>query len=190
MTYATPTPLSQTEELPQVTHTQRHYTGRIINVRVDTLTPPNAETPAPTREVVEHPGGVCVLPQLPDGRYLLVRQYRHPLGEWLLEFPAGKLDVAGEAPLAAVQRELWEETGYQAQHWQALSVMVTAPGFCDEKIHLYKATGLTLDPTYTPPDPNEDTRPVAMSADELLNAARTGALVDGKSLALLAWLTA
>lgn len=178
-----------TEALPQVTHSQRHYTGRIISVRVDTLTPPTPDAPAPSREVVEHPGGVCVLPQLPDGRYLLVRQYRHPLGEWLLEFPAGKLDVAGEAPLVAVQRELWEETGYTAQTWEPLTVMVTAPGFCDEKIHLFKATGLALDPTYTPPDPNEDTRPVAMHAHELLHAARTGQLVDGKSLALLAWLT-
>ncbi len=95
------------------------------------------------REVVEHPGAVAVVPLLPNGRVVLVRQYRHAAGQALLEIPAGTLDQPGESLEAAATRELAEETGYQAAELRELVTFYTAPGFCTERITLFLATGLT-----------------------------------------------
>ena len=91
--------------------TERIYEGKIINLRRDMVRLPNGKEAS--REVVEHPGAVAIVPVLPDGRILLVRQFRHPVGQILLEIPAGKLD-AGEDPDVCAVRELEEETGYRA----------------------------------------------------------------------------
>ena len=93
------------------------------------------------RQVVKHPGAVVILPQLADGRLLPIAQYRCAVGETVLEFPAGTLEP-GEAPLACARRELIEETGYRADHWHALGTIYSSPGFCDERLHLFLASGL------------------------------------------------
>jgi ADP-ribose pyrophosphatase len=173
--------LVQEETLSQ----QRLHEGRVINLRVDSVK--NAFGQTVVREVVEHPGGVCVLPLLPDGRFVLVRQYRYPTGQFLLEFPAGKLDVKGEPPFEAIQRELLEETGYTSASWQALGTIYTAPGFCNEKIYLYQATGLQLAPNRLGPQEDEALEPVLMSEAEVRQAMAAFEIQDGKTLALLAY---
>ncbi len=118
------------------------FRGHIINLRVDDAILPNGKHA--TREVVEHPGGVCVAALTDENELLFVRQFRYPYGEVLLELPAGKLDRNGEDPLSAGQRELREETGATAAVYRSLGKLYPSPGYCDEIIHLYLAQGLTF----------------------------------------------
>lgn len=115
------------------------YAGKIVKVRQDRVRLPDGREA--TRDVVEHPGAVAVVPVLPDGRIVLVRQYRHPVGKILLEIPAGKLDP-GEAPEACARRELEEETGFQAGKLTKLAAFYSGPGFTDELLYLYRAEEL------------------------------------------------
>jgi ADP-ribose pyrophosphatase len=117
------------------------FHGRLLKVRRDKVVLPNGvET---TRELIRHPGAVAIVPVLEDGSIVFVKQYRYPVGTVLYELPAGKLEP-GEDPDACAPRELSEETGYDAARLEYLTSIVTTPGFTDEVIHLYKATGLTL----------------------------------------------
>lgn len=125
------------------------FKGRIINLRVDQARLPNGRTAS--REVVEHPGGVCIAALTEQNELLFVRQFRYPYGEVLLELPAGKLDV-GEDPLEAGKRELKEETGAAARDYTDLGKLYPSPGYCGEVIHMYMATGLS----YGEMNPDED----------------------------------
>jgi ADP-ribose pyrophosphatase len=147
---------------------QHQYTGSVISVKKDTVINPQGETVF--RDVVTHPGGVCVL----------------PIGQILLEAPAGKLDVAGEAPFEAIQRELWEETGYNATHWEPWGFIYTAPGFCNERIYLYKAWGLveSSDPRPVIEDEAIEAKPYTWEA--LKQRIVANQVEDAKTLALLA----
>jgi len=116
------------------------YDGKILKLRFDTVTLPDGKLS--TREIVEHPGAVAIVPITADGRIVLVRQYRHAIGALMLEIPAGKLDP-GEDPLTCAYRELEEETGYSAGSLRYLSSVYTTPGFTNEKIHLYVASQLS-----------------------------------------------
>ncbi len=118
------------------------YAGRIINLRVDEARLPNGQLAL--REVVEHPGGVCVAALTADRELLFVRQFRYPYGEILLELPAGKLDRTGEDPLEGGKRELLEETGATAASYRSLGRLYPTPGYCDEIIYLYLAEDLTF----------------------------------------------
>ena len=126
------------------------FRGHVINLRVDDILLPNGN-PA-TREVVEHPGGVCVAALTDERELLFVRQFRYPYGEVLLELPAGKLDRGGEDPLEAGKRELREETGAVANRYRSLGKLYPSPGYCDEIIHLYLAEDLSFGEN----DPDED----------------------------------
>lgn len=114
------------------------FKGKIINLRVDNVSLPNGETA--TREVVEHPGGVGIV-ALDGDDILLVRQYRRPYDELVLEIPAGKLNY-GENHKECGIRELEEETGYKAGKFSYLGYNYPTPGFCNEKIHIYLAEDL------------------------------------------------
>ncbi|MFT5290592.1 MAG: ADP-ribose pyrophosphatase [Planctomycetota bacterium] len=96
-------------------------------------------------DIVAHGGAVAVLPLLDDGNVILVRQYRHAIGDWLLEIPAGRLEP-GEAPAEAAIRELEEETGYRAKNLVSLGNLLPAPGFCSESLALFAASDLSVVP--------------------------------------------
>ena len=118
------------------------YEGKIINLRRDTALLPNGNTAL--REVVEHPGGVCVAALTDNDEVLFVKQFRYPYFETILEIPAGKRDKSGEDPLACGIRELKEETGATAQKFISLGELYPTPGYCGEIIWLYAATGLSF----------------------------------------------
>jgi ADP-ribose pyrophosphatase len=158
---------------------ERVYTGNILDLEVDrVLMPSGLEA---TREVVRHPGAAVVLPLHGDGRVVLVKQFRYPSAEILLELPAGKIDP-GESPAECIARELAEETGWRATSIHELGSFLTTPGFSDEVLHAFVATGLELAVEITP-DPDEAIHIVTMDVDEAIAACRTGRIRDGKTLA-------
>ena len=115
------------------------FKGQLLHVVRDTITLPNGR--AGTREYIKHPGAACIVAEFEDGKLLLERQYRYPMGKVMIEFPAGKLDL-GENPLVAAQRELKEETGYWARSWHTLGHMHPLIAYADEIIHIFHANGL------------------------------------------------
>lgn len=117
------------------------YRGRILNLRVDTVELPDGRTAK--REIVEHAGAVIIVPLKQDGQLLLVRQYRSATGRTALELPAGNIEPGEELESAAL-RELQEETGYKAKELVRLCSFFSTPGFSDEELHLFFASGLTL----------------------------------------------
>ena len=157
-----------------------HFRGRIINLRVDDVELPDGNTSV--REIIEHPGGVCVAALTPDGRLPFVRQYRYAYRENVLELPAGKLEK-GEEPFAAAQRELREETGFTAEKWDFLGAIETSPGFLTEKLYLYLARGLTGGTMDL--DEGEFLEPVRCPLEEAAAMAADGRLSDAKTLAVL-----
>ena len=131
------------------------------------------------RDCVVHPGAVAILPMDPRGQILLIRQFRPATGRWLLEIPAGTLEK-GEHPLACAKRELIEETGFAARKWKKLGVIFTAPGFCTEKIHLYKAWDLV--PAFAEKDEDEYIKVTRMSMSAVQCAIKSGRICDAKTL--------
>jgi ADP-ribose pyrophosphatase len=116
------------------------FNGRIISLQVDEVQLPNGKTSK--REIIKHPGAVAILPITNDGKIVMVEQYRKALERTLVEIPAGKLEK-GEDPLDSARRELEEETGYVCENLDWLISFYTSPGFADEIVHLYVATGLS-----------------------------------------------
>jgi 8-oxo-dGTP pyrophosphatase MutT (NUDIX family) len=125
----------------QVVASEDVYTGRIISLRKDTVAMPGGGTS--DREVVHHPGAVGIVALDDEDRVVMVRQYRHAIGEHLWELPAGLRDVDGEPPVETARRELAEEVQLAAERWSLLVTQHPSPGFCDELIQLYLAEGLT-----------------------------------------------
>jgi 8-oxo-dGTP pyrophosphatase MutT (NUDIX family) len=117
------------------------YEGRIITLRKDVVAMPGGGTSV--REVVHHPGAVAVVAIDDQDRVVMLRQYRHPVGEYLWELPAGLRDVDGEPPVEAARRELAEEVRLAAERWSLLTTQYPSPGFCDELVLLYLAEGLS-----------------------------------------------
>ena len=120
--------------------TKQVYKGRVVDLRLETVRLPNGATVE--LELIRHPGAAAIVPMRENGAVLLVRQYRHSVGGYILEIPAGKLDP-GEDPRDCAARELEEETGFRASSLVSLITFLTTPGFTDEVIHLFQATGLT-----------------------------------------------
>jgi ADP-ribose pyrophosphatase len=129
------------EHVFETTSSEILHVGEIFALRADRVRMPGDKIV--TREVVEHYGAVAVVAMDENGRIPMVYQYRHPFGRRLLELPAGLLDVDGEAPHVSAARELREEAGLQAETWQLLVDLDSAPGFSDESVRVYLATGLT-----------------------------------------------
>ncbi len=153
------------------------FEGKVITVRCDTARLPNGSTAS--REVVCHPGGVCIAPLTAKGELLFVRQFRYPFSQIVTELPAGKLEP-GEDSLSAGIRELREETGATARSMTSLGHMYPTPGYCGEIIHLYLATGLV----YGERSPDEDEfldllRPVPL--EQAVKMVMEGELPDAKT---------
>jgi ADP-ribose pyrophosphatase len=159
------------------------YDGNFLKVRRDTVHLPNGNHA--TREYVVHPGAVVVIAQLDDGRYLIERQHRYPVGRVMTEFPAGKLDP-GEDPLVCGKRELFEETGYTAAQWAYAGALHLAIAYSTEIIHIFFARGLRAGQRQLDEDEFLDVG--TMSLPELLAASRDGHLTDAKTLTCLLWL--
>jgi ADP-ribose pyrophosphatase len=133
-------------------------------------------------QIIRHPGGVAVVPLHNDGTVTLIRQLRPAVGEFLLELPAGRLSP-GETPETCGRRELLEETGLSAERFQSLGSIHPTPGICDERIHLYLATGLTQGEAEQ--EPYEDIEVLRLPFDEVLALAEIGAITDSKTVAAL-----
>ncbi len=129
------------EHVFETTSSETLYTGKIFALRRDHVRMPGDTTAV--REVVEHYGAVAILAMDDDGNIPMIYQYRHPLGRRLWELPAGLLDVSGEPPHHTAARELQEEAGLHARTWQVLVDLDSTPGFSDESVRLYLATGLS-----------------------------------------------
>lgn len=153
------------------------FRGKLLTVRVDQVEQENGRKT--TREVVEHPGGVGILPLNDRDEAVLVRQFRYPYGEELLEIPAGKLEP-GEDPLACGLRELREETGFTAETVDSLGVIYPTPGYLDEVLHLYVARGLT--PGETCPDEGEFLSIETMPFETLYQHVLDGTVRDAKTV--------
>ena len=167
-------------DITEKTLTQEYqFKGRIIKCRTDTaLLPDGTEC---YREVCEHPGGVGVLPITKEGEVILVRQFRYPYGETLLEIPAGKLDHGpNEDPAGCAVRELKEETGFTAGRMVALGKSYPSPGFLTEILHAYCA--LDLVPGESQPDEGEFVEVVRLPIREVERQIASGELCDGKTM--------
>lgn len=129
--------IKDTAEEWQVTATATPFTGNKTSVRTDDVVMPDGTTV--TRDYQVHPGSVAVLALDDQGRVLVLSQYRHPVRQKLWEIPAGLLDIPGENPLHAAQRELYEEAHVKAEDWRVLTDVYTTPGGCDEAVRIFLA---------------------------------------------------
>ena len=165
--------------------------GHFLRVQRDTVRLPGGQHGGhggtATREYVRHPGAACVLATTPDNRVVLVRQWRYAANQATLEIPAGKLDE-GEDPAVCALRELGEETPYTAERVEKILDFFSAPGFCDEVLHLYRARNIT--PTSSlQPDEDELVETELYSRAQIRSLLAEGAFKDGKTLiALQYWL--
>lgn len=165
-----------------------HYRGAIVNLRVDTVTMPGGGHA--DREIVEHRGAVAVLALDERDRVLVIDQYRHALGRRMLQLPAGLLDVVGEDPVTAADRELVEETGFSAARYQVLVDLAVSPGFTDELLRVYLATELRPADRPAPADEEADMRSRWIDLDDLAAQALGGTLYDATAVAAVTALVA
>lgn len=164
-----------------VLSTEDVYSGRIIAVRVDDVTMPGG-SPA-KREVVEHHGAVAILALDDDDQVTLIHQYRHPLGRRIWELPAGLIDHLGEDPLETAKRELVEEVGLAAEHWSALVDVAVSPGFTDEAVRVFLATGLSVVDRELLGDEEADLVARTFPLAEAVRMVLAGELVNGATVA-------
>jgi 8-oxo-dGDP phosphatase len=159
---------------------RRVHQGGVIDVAVGTFAAPDGSTFE--RDLVHHPGAVSVVALDEDRRVRLVRQYRAALDEWLLELPAGTLDVTGEDPLACARRELAEEVGLAAGQWSLLCEFRNSPGFSDERHRVYLARELS-----EVPDDRQGIEEASMTVesvtlDDAVDLVRSGSITDAKTV--------
>jgi ADP-ribose pyrophosphatase len=169
---------------PVVPHQIRKvFTGRIFTVNVESITLPRGEMLE--AEVIRHPGSVVVIPLTAQGEIVLVRQYRHPMGRWAWELPAGSLKP-GEDPEAAAIRECHEEIGLIPSSVERLGGFFPTPGYCDEEMHFFRASGLR-EPSANDPaakqDEDEDIEATPFSVDAIRKMVASGEIVDLKTVA-------
>ena len=157
------------------------FKGRIINLRQDTALLPNGNTA--TREVVEHPGGVCVAALTDDDELLFVKQWRYPYMEETLEIPAGKRDKKEEDPLECGKRELKEETGATAKEYIDRQPLYPTPGYINEVIYCFLATGLTFGEQN--PDEDEFLEVYKVPLEKAVEMVLSGEIKDAKTQTLV-----
>ncbi|RVW04278.1 NUDIX domain-containing protein [Rhodococcus xishaensis] len=156
------------------------YSGAIVALRIDRVVMPGGRVA--DREVVEHHGAVAIAALDDADRLVLIRQYRHPLGRRLWELPAGLLDEPGEDPLDAARRELVEETGLAADHWSVLVDVALSPGFTDESVRVFLATGLYEVGRPDAHDEEADLEIARVQFDEVVAMALRGDIVSATAV--------
>ncbi len=165
--------------------TRRVYSGRVIQLDIDTVRYPDGSTGE--MEMFRHSGAAAVVPVLSDAgtatdpQILLIRQYRYAAGGPIWEVPAGRLD-AGEAPLDCARRELLEETGATAGRLETMTTIYPTPGFCDERIHLFAAFDLAVEERNARREPDEFMTVTPMALSRALGMIKDGEIVDGKTI--------
>ncbi len=159
------------------------YDGHFLKVSRDRIRLPDDSIAH--REYIRHPGAVVILPLLDDGRVLLERQFRYPLGRVFIELPAGKIDP-GEDTLACARRELQEETGYTASDWQFVCTIHNAIAYSDEHLELFLARGMTAGPAKL--DAGEFLETFSATVPEMLDMVRSGQITDVKTIIGAFWL--
>ena len=169
---------SQPAKKARVLSSTAIYEGPVFGIRRDEVIEPSGVRT--TREVITHPGSVVVLPVLPDGRIVLIRQYRHAARQYLWELVAGRID-GGERPREAAVRELIEETGFRAKRLRVFLDVFPTPGFLEERMFILLAEGLTAGKA----EPEEDEKIIsrAFESKQLEEMIRSGKLRDAKSIA-------
>lgn len=159
------------------------YDGEFLKVQRDTVRLPDGKET--TREYIKHPGAVVIIPVLDDGSILVERQFRYPVNQVIIEFPAGKIDP-GEASLDCAKRELLEETGYTASDWQFVCTIHNAIAYSDEHLDIFLARGLKEG--QSKPDEGEFLETFTASVDELLEWVKEGKITDVKTVIGTFWL--
>lgn len=158
------------------------FNGHLLKVQRDLVRLPD-ETQA-QREFVRHPGACVIIPEIRPGILVFERQFRYPLGQVFIELPAGKIDP-GDTLLGCAKRELLEETGYQAEHWQYVGRMHNCIGYSDEKIEIFLAQGLIAGQVCL--DEGEFIQTFEMSLEEAEDAVLRGFITDAKTITCLFW---
>ncbi|MBD1930675.1 MULTISPECIES: NUDIX hydrolase [Cyanophyceae] len=171
--------MSLGQEPPTVLQQRLFYKGRKFNYEVTRLRLPNGAEGE--WECVRHPGGALAVPVTPEGKLILLRQYRFAVQGRLLEFPAGTIEP-NEDPAETIKREIEEETGYRAHKWQNLGKFSLAPGYSDEFIYAFLAQDLERLEKPPQQDVDEDIETVLMTPEELEKAILAGEPVDAKSI--------
>jgi ADP-ribose pyrophosphatase len=164
---------------------QELFKGKLLHAFRDTVSLPDGGSA--TREYIVHPGAVVIVPLLDDGRLLLERQFRYPVGRVMIEFPAGKLDVQGEDRLTCAKRELLEETGYTAREWAHAGVLHPVISYSTEFIDIWFARGL-VDGGRRALDHGEFLDVFTATPQQLLDWCRDGKVTDAKTLSCVVWL--
>jgi 8-oxo-dGTP pyrophosphatase MutT (NUDIX family) len=182
-TEATDRPASDDEKFG-VVESREAYRGRVLALRVDKVQMPDGRVAV--REVVQHLGAVAVVALDDSDQVVLIRQYRHATGEYLLELPAGLLDVAGESAADTARRELFEEAALRAETWHTLLDLRTSPGMSDEAVRVFLARGLTEVPEqerYAGRDEETDLGAHRIPLDEAVHAALSGRVENAIAVA-------
>ena len=169
---------STSNKKPQVLSSKTVYAGKVFLIRRDEVIEPSGLRT--TREMIAHPGSAVVLPVLPDGRILLIQQYRYATRQYLWELVAGRIDE-GETPREAAERELREETGYRAKRFKTFLEFFPTPGFLEEKMYLLLAEGLT--PGKAEPEDDEKIIARPYTRKQVEQMIRNGKLQDAKTIA-------
>jgi len=169
----------------EILRSEMIYQGRVFGLRRDEVVEPSGVRT--TREVITHPGSVVVLPVLPDGKIVMIRQYRHATRQYLWELVAGRKEPE-ETPKQGAARELLEETGYRAKRFKIFLDVFPTPGFLEERMYLLLAEGLTAGEAQPEEDEKIEVRPFKLK--ELKQMIKSGRLRDAKSIAgILYYLT-
>jgi ADP-ribose pyrophosphatase len=164
------------------------HQGRVFTVQIESITLPSGH--ALEAEIIRHPGSVVIIPVQEDGAVVLVRQYRHALGRFVWELPAGSLKPR-EVPEEAAARECHEETGYIPGRLDYLGAYYPTPGYCDEQMHFYRAAGLRRrgdGDAEVHPDDDEDLEVRPFDRDAIRGMMASGEIVDLKTIGGLALL--